>query len=267
MRTFVIINIHEQAKISEKLLAKLDSSDKIIIFHAENVKTDDVLCVPNTEFVKIPDELKIHGSKLRNFISKYLLDNKIQGFVHVIEDSIEIFGDVQPFLNEIEKMMRVFKLKTWFNTSCDVCNYVFNKYNPRFFIVVDEPEAKAKYDKTIAWCSNANTQWVCYDMDGIEFEEMRFEEKFFFPMYYIIEYLARRRNKKKPGELHYMNFYPSVPEELNVFRGYDVEDIHPFTNEEISNEDKIFHEMNVDNHPDQNLDQLMEDMRNAILAP
>ena len=175
-----------------------------------------------------------------NFISKQILDEKIGGFVHVIEDKIQIYGNPSKFLDEIEKMMIVFRLKSWFNTSCDPCNFIYSKYNPRMYVAIDEPEAEKKYKKTISWCSNANTLWVCYNMDACSFDDIRFEENFQYPMYYIIEFLARRRNSKSPGELNYMNYYPSVEEELGVFKGIDVDDGRIFTNEEIENEGKLF---------------------------
>lgn len=218
MRTFVIVKNHSEVDIDKNIIAMLPADSKILVFKPENEKNEIKAECTNIQVASYPEEMKTHESKLRNFISSWLIANNTKGFVHVITDSTEIFGNTQVFLDEIEKMMTVFKLKSWFNTSCDICNYVYSKYNPRFYIAIDEDEAKAKYDKIVAWCSNANTQWICYNMDILQFDDIRFEEKFRFPMYLIIEFLARRRNEKKPGELNYMNFYPSVPEELNVFK-------------------------------------------------
>lgn len=187
------------------------------------------------------------------------------GFVHVLEDTVEIYNSPDKFLDEIERMMVMFQLKSWFNTSCDICNYVYSKYNPRLYISIDEEEAQKKYDKTIAWCSNANTIWVCYNTNLATFDDIKFEERFRYPMYYIIEFLARRRNTKKPGQLDYMNYYPSIPEELDVFRQLELKQPVDFSEDEIRKEGEIFTEMKVDNHPDSNLDILMEDMRNTIL--
>jgi hypothetical protein len=170
-------------------------------------------------------------------------------------------------LDEIERMMNVFKLTSWFNTSCDTCNYVYQKYNPRMYVLVDEPEAKKRYDKRIAWCSNANTCWICYNMDKATFEDVRFDERFEFPMYFIIEFLARRRNSKKPGQIDYMNYYPSVAEELGVFKYEDAKNpTFKFDDEIIQKEGKVFGEMKVDNHPDCSVDVIMEDMMSAIMS-
>lgn len=65
--------------------------------------------------------------------------------------------------------------------------------------------------------------------------------------------------------MDYMNYYPSVSEELDVFRCIDVKGGRNFTNEEIKAEGQLFGEMKVDNHPDSSVDMLMEDMRSKIL--
>jgi hypothetical protein len=272
MSSFVVLNVSDGPNLEENILKWLPLGSKILVYMRKSLENQD-FCVKMANFggggrIQVrfyPDEIRFHGSKLRNFVSNQLLDEKIGGFVHVLDDSVQIYNPIGAFTSEIERMMSVFDLKSWFNTSCDECNYVYSKYNPRLFIAVDEPEAAKRYGKTVAWCSNANTVWICYDMDKCGFEDIRFEERFQFPMYYIIEFLARRRNTKKPGQLDYMNYYPSVPEELNVFRTVPVKEGHHFTNDEIQNEGRIFNEMKVDNHPDTSLDVLMEDMHSAIM--
>ena len=142
---------------------------------------------------------------------------------------------------------------------------MYSKYNPRFYVSVDEDDTRQKYGKVVAWCSNANNVWSCYNMDSATFEDVRMEENLQFPMYYIIEFLARRRNSKSVGQLDYMNLYPSVEEELNVFRTVDVPDARKFTDAEIKADAEIFGKMKVDNHPDSTLEVVMDDMRAAIL--
>ena len=66
------------------------------------------------------------------------MDSKINGFVHILEDGVKIIGETRVFLDEIEKMMSLLNLKSWFNTSCDMVNYVLQKYNPRFYIKIDD---------------------------------------------------------------------------------------------------------------------------------
>ena len=80
---------------------------------------------------------------------KWFLDNKKSGYLHFIEDNVEITSDPTNFLDKIEEMMTKFKLDSWFNGSCDPVNYVYSRFNPRFELVIDDDEAKKTYDKTI----------------------------------------------------------------------------------------------------------------------
>jgi hypothetical protein len=168
--------------------------------------------------IDIPVDKEDSDTKIKNFVSKYFFDNSFNGFLHIIEDGIEIYNDPTTFLSEIEKMMSKLHIKTWFNTVTDVCNYSFNIYNPRFSVDLDEPTVKEVYDKTIYWTSHANTSWVCYDYSIATYDDVSFNESFTIAMFYIITFLAERRNHKKDGELYYMNFYPSIKDEIGVFR-------------------------------------------------
>lgn len=102
-------------------------------------------------------------------------------------------------------------------------------------------------------------------MDRCSFEDVRFEEKFKISMYYIIEFLARRRNSKALGQLDYMNYYPSIEEELGVFKLIDIPEDQKTQNNDIEAEGKVFQEMGIDNQPDMNLDDIMQDMRSKIM--
>ena len=272
MRTFAVISVNKNVNLDKNILSRLPDGSKVVVFAAENGKNEEIDKLAQLEGRRLdlevrhyPDELVAHGPKLKNFVSKSFLDDKTAGFLHVIEDEVEIFSSPDVFLDEIERMMKTFGLKSWFNTSCDMCNYVYQKYVPRFYVAIDEENAKAKYDKTLAWCSNANTMWICYDLDSATMEDIRFEESFDIPMYYIIEFLARRRNVKKPGSLDYMNLYPSIPEELNVFRRADIAVNDPFTQEDFSREGEIFNKMNVNNSPDANVDDVLENIRRFLV--
>ena len=127
MRTFVIINDHKEQKIFDDIIHHLPKDSKKIIFSY----TDIINSSDGVETVKFDEELIKHPAKLKNFVSKWLFNNNIKGFVHIIEDSVKIDNDPNVFLNEIEKMMSKLGQKTWYNTTCDQCNYVFSKYNPR----------------------------------------------------------------------------------------------------------------------------------------
>jgi hypothetical protein len=273
MRTFVILNVNDDVDICENIIKKLPNNSNILVYARESLKNTDFVNTfnsftgnSNIRLRFYDDDIRFKQSNLRNFVSKQLLDEKITGFVHIIEDIVQIYNDSENFLDKIEQMMQVLNLKSWFNTSCDQCNFVYSKYNPRLYIAIDDERMKKVYDKTIAWCSNANTLWTIWNYDMCTFEDLRFEEKFQFSMYLIIEFLARRRNTKKNGELYYMNYYPSIPEELNVFKCMDVKNGKQFTNDEINNEGKIFKEMGIDNHADTDINVLMEDISNVLIS-
>lgn len=273
MRTFVILNVNDGVDICENIIKKLPNNSNILVYARESLKNTDFVNTfnsfnenNNVSLRFYDDDIRFKPSNLRNFVSKQLLNEKITGFVHIIEDIVQIYNDSENFLDKIEQMMQILNLKSWFNTSCDQCNFVYSKYNPRLYIAIDDEHMKKVYDKTIAWCSNANTLWTIWNYDICTFEDLRFEEKFQFSMYLIIEFLARRRNTKKNGELYYMNYYPSIPEELNVFKCMDVKNGKQFTNDEINNEGKIFNEMCIDNHADTDINVLMEDISNVLIS-
>lgn len=273
MRKIVILSLADGVDLNENIVKWFPKEQEIVVYMRESNKNGDyhrkIESYRQENPVNVnfyPDELRENQSKLRNFVSNDIIQGKTRCFVHVLDNSVQILRSPDQFLNKIEEMMLVLGLKSWFNTSCDMCNYVYQRYNPRLYVMVDEEQARKIYDTTVAWCSNANTIWTCYNMDICKYEDMRLEERFRFSMYYIIEFLARRRNTKLPGQLDYMNYYPSVKEELGVFKTAELDEVCHISDDEIKAEGEIFSkEMKVDNHPDQSLDQIMSDMRNRIL--
>lgn len=82
-------------------------------------------------------------------------------------------------------------------------------------VVLDGDDAAAAGASELVFTSNANTTWMCFDLDA-DVEKLKFSEDFTIPMYYIIEFLARRRAAS--AGLDFMNMYPTVPEEQGVFK-------------------------------------------------
>jgi hypothetical protein len=227
-RNFAIIKLRKDVDIYNNIIKYISKNNKIFIFTVIDdfyINNED----DNIEIVTIPVKYRNSESKIKNFITKYFFNINFNGFLHVIEDSVEIFNDPTVFISEIEVMMTKLHINSWFNTITDKCNFNFNIYNPRFSITIDEPEYKQKYDKTINWTSHANTSWVCYNFENSNYSDFEFDERFRIPMFYIIKFLADRRNNKKANEMYYMNFYPSINEEKNVFRLSNVEDYMVFT--------------------------------------
>ena len=250
---FIVSNCNKMAKKGDTIYVVGDLLDcdgpntnewKIGLKQVEKINADIVLIMGNNE----------------DRVVKYFFDNSFNGFLHVIEDGIEIYNDPTTFLSEIEKMMSKLHLKSWFNTVTDVCNYSFNIYNPRFSVDLDEPTVKEVYDKTIYWTSHANTSWVCYDYSIATFDDVSFNESFTIAMFYIITFLAERRNHKKDGELYYMNFYPSIKDELGVFRLLQNVKDKPSSDVEYSKQNEIFRNMNVNYTADMSIEKVMDDI-------
>ena len=187
-----------------------------------------------------------------------------EGFLHVIDSNVEITGDIQRFLDSVEEMMGAFSLKSWFNTVCDGCNYVLTKYNPRVSVKIDVPDAKKLKGKTIHWCSNANLFWVCFDRSASKVEDVLLDEKFDIPMFFIIEFLAQRRNRKSPGDLEYMNMYPGIDEEIGAFRNLEQKDAKGFSQKKFAEEDMVFRQLEIDNHADMDVNMIIEDVKRKI---
>jgi len=257
MRTFAIINNHDNVDISQNIISKLSSDDNLVVFQAKETNFDTH---SNTEVVKIPEDILDSGSKIKNFVSNYFFANDYKGFLHIIEDNVEILKDPKDFLREIEIMMDKLNLKTWFNTTTDVMNYTFKVYNPRFSVDIDEPSLNNVYPKKIYWTSHANTSWICYDCSKATFDDVKFDESFTIPMYYIIKFLAERRNTKKPGELYYMNFYPTIDEEVGVFKNINVEEKYEATENTFKKEGIIFESMKINHQADMIIETVMDDM-------
>jgi hypothetical protein len=259
MRNFAIINIHKGVDISNNIIRYLNSDDNKIVFHIFD-ETYDILSDKNTSFVRIPSEYAESESKIKNYVSKYFFENNFTGFLHVIEDHVAIYNNPKMFLDEIEIMMSKLNMKSWFNTITDVCNYTFNIYNPRISVSIDDPELIDNYNKTIYWASHANTSWVCYDYSKSTFDDVKFDETFEIPMYYIIKFLAERRNNKKPHEMYYMNFYPTVIEERGVFKLINVEEYKKFSQQQNKKEGELFASMKINYLGDVNIDMIYDDI-------
>ena len=61
-------------------------------------------------------------------------------------------------------MMDAFEYDVWFSTTCDNCNYVYSKYNPRLAVMLDKVEYfKFNLGEKLVFTSHSNTQWIAYD--------------------------------------------------------------------------------------------------------
>lgn len=66
------------------------------------------------------------------------------------------------------------------------------------------------------FCSHSNIQWNVYNLEKADDNELFFDEKLTIDMFFIIEFLARRRNSH-PGSLYYMNQYVTCASEQGLY--------------------------------------------------
>lgn len=158
-----------------------------------NISNENMIC----KNVVWPSECD-NVPKIRNWINTYFKANNFTGILHILEDNTTVLKDPTEFMLDLENIMDTFDYDVWFSTVCDKCNYLYAKYNPRLAIELDKPEySKFNFSKKLLFTSHSNTQWIAYNFAKVPDDLLKFNEKFSIPMYYIIEFLARRRNTKK----------------------------------------------------------------------
>lgn len=214
-RAFAITNDNELASNDAVQLASLLCStfgDEVTIFSKNDLKD-----LPDAKIrtVLIPAD-KDTRPKVKNFALKHFKEGGFRGKLHMLEDSVEVKSDPRQFVSDIENMMDVYGLHNWMGTVTDGCNFVYSKYNPRLNIVIDREEFKHLGISQAAFCSHSNVQWMTYDLPAADDDEMYFNEQFTVDMFWIIEFLARRRNAH-PGSLYFMNQYYTCKSELGVY--------------------------------------------------
>lgn len=122
MREIAVINTNDKVDLEKNILNPLEGIGHVTVFSSNHETSEND---SGMTFVKIPEDLVKSRSKVFNFVYTHYFNLGFKDFLHVIEDRVMIFNDPSSFMNEIEKMMNVFSLKSWYNTVCDVCNYTF----------------------------------------------------------------------------------------------------------------------------------------------
>lgn len=258
-RKIVILKYHLHSDISH-LLSKFDSN--VIVFSFEKLDCENNIIVP-AEFDSLP--------KFKNYAIRYFKDMKYDGFIHFIEDVVEILKDPAEFMTDVEAMMTALDINSYFGTITDRCNLVYNKYCPRLTLNMNEPRFEKFNLKKLSFCSHSNVHWVVINLGLADDNELYFNEDFEIPMYWIIEFLARRRNTHT-DTMYFMNQYVTCGSEQGVYKlsQQQIEPNKKLTIAEIREqniaEDKHFAELKVDYHPDNNLDLLMERLYNKLMS-
>jgi len=276
--TFAIINFIEGRDILSSLVNPLltskRSDDEVYVFvpHDKTVET-----VPGVKVVNCPESVDTKP-KAKNYVSRYFKDKQsTKGFLHIIEDDALVVSTdevitlsdgtnaitkkskIMDFIDKLQEMMIKLDINTWMNTSSDVCNYVFDKYTTRIEVVVDDEFLSSFYKDRICFTSHANPMWLTFNLDNIELDKMMFDEEFEIPMYYIIGYLACRRNDVSDRGCNFMNFYPTVPNEIRyILRNQNAQHSNLDVRKEMEREGQLFQAKGIDYHPNTNIDEVMD---------
>lgn len=252
-REIVILNINPELceNIKTNLIDNLKEFGNITIFKYKSIADTDY---SGYKVIELPDNIDTEP-KARNFINKFFKDASYNNFLHVILDTTVIKTNPSIFIDDIESMMTFFDYNVWFSTITDQCNYLYNKYIPRVSIKLDRPEYYECKSKIINFTSHSNTNWIIYDMSKQLDDLLYFDEQYTIAMYWIIEFLARRRNTKSANKLYYMNQYMTVESEISTFDKIIVDDNIDLNIQKIEN--TTFKEHNINFSPDNNIDDLL----------
>lgn len=257
-RIFAILNWKKdrlenvQKEIVEKL--PLREGDKLLLFYDGSLGDDAPVLEKVTEHIPMTKEDGHNRAAGLNTIVKYIKDNYSgkEYCAYTIYDSIQFLKDPTTFFYEIEKMMEKLKLDVWFNTYTDGCNFIFNKFNGRVSVAINDPELKQIYDKTIIWTSHANPNIMAIDVDKLETDKL-FDDRFEIPMFWIIKYLCERARDKKG----FMNHYPTIDDEVGVYKCGNFKGLE-ITAEMMKKEDQMFSELHLDHSVHMNVEELMD---------
>lgn len=255
-REFAII-VNSNSNV-ENIIKALPSGIKTKVFFKYGDKKD----IKDIECIEIPESFDTEP-KRRNYILKSYRDSADNNmFLHLISDSVTIEKDPTEFLNELEALMLQFDINSWFGTVCDPCNYVYSKYNPRLRLTFKTPTFQKSAIDEILFTSHSNTAWTAYNIATCNDNELYLPEDYKIAMYYIIEYLANRRNTKTTGQLYYMNQYPTVKSEKGVYKTISQTDKSEKL--DYDSEDKVFKAKNINFAPDNNIDCIIDDVYNIL---
>lgn len=266
-RIFAILNWKKNRfeNVKDEIINKIPLrdgyDDKVIVFYNQN----DYVTLPTDIYGKNIDFIPISAidghniASSLNFIYRYLKERYNNSFGYVIYDSMQIKSNPSIFFNEIELMISKLKLDVWFNTYTDIMNFIFNKYDGRLSVNIDDKELKQIYDKTIIFASHCNPNLSIIDIDKFN-NEKPFDEKFDIPMYWIIKFLCERSMNNQG----FMNEYPTIAEEIGVFKLFDFKDKKDFQKDLQKKESDMFYNFKLNYFPHNNIDELLDFIINRL---
>lgn len=261
MRKIAILHTNDDHLKTEKLIQSLMTykcTDEIYVFTKNTWSDIEQWSYDKCKIKNIVFENEDTEPKQRNAINRYFRSIEFSDILHVVSDSISLKKDPTVFLSQLETMMKTLDYSVWLNTYTDKCNFVYNKYIPRVAVALDKPElGQLGIGSKLIYTSHSNVNWMAYDFAKISDDLLRFDEDFVVPMYFIIEFLSRRRNTKSATDLYFMNQYVTVESEAGVFE-CDDSSSSQFSPETMKNDDAKFKAKNVNHQPDNNLDNVFE---------
>ena len=261
--------------------------DRIIVVHAnknddanaiENIVLEDVAHNVGKVMVFAPSSIERHDSanevkwicfpdnvdttpKQKNFIIDWCKSEGFNGFLHLTESNIKLNANSNAYMKKLENTMATFDYDVHFSTATDKCNYVFNKFCPRLTIDIDDDNIKQKLNlpDKLHFTSHSNVSYVTYNFKALNDCLPKFDERFTIGMFFIIEFLARRRALKRNDQLYYMNQYLSIGDEIG---GYDIikSQTNDDDNKKMQEENQLFRSLNIDYAPDNNIDLVLDTM-------
>lgn len=252
-RKIVIVQWNKNS-LAKNIINSLPTNFDVVIFQKHDLtETYD----NHIQLVKMPINIDT-TVKSKNYIIQYYKQLNHKGMLHIIEDTVEILKDPTEFINDIERLMILLDINSYLGTVTDACNRIYSKYNPRLRLINDKPEWQKLNFKDIIFCSHSNVHWMIFNLALADEQELTFNEIFSIEMFWIIEYLARRRNTH-PNSLYLMNQYVTCGSEYGVYRNCGTNSSDKTEqNEKIKYEDELFKSLNIDYHPDNNIDMLLE---------
>lgn len=257
-------NYQHVLSIIEKFRNIYNITDRICVF-GKNITDTSMLTQYSAEYIEVPltcDNI----SKTKNYILSKFEIEKFDGIVHLIEDNVEFFDNPITFINTVENTMCVLDYDIYFSTTTDICNYIYNKFNPRITLDIDD-EKMLKYgiSKSISFTSHSNIAYTIWNFRALQQNVPKFDERFSIAMYIIIEFLARRRALKRSDQLYFMNQYLSIDEEQKVF-GIIGEDKQKLDQNLMQKEDAIFKSLNINYNPDNSIDLVLDSLYSKLMT-
>lgn len=222
---------------------------------------DNSIC--SNRWIAFPEDADT-PPKQKNFIIKWLEERNFKGFLHMVESSVKFNIRSKDYIEKLESTMDVLDYDIHFSTATDRCNYVFNKFCPRLELVVDDEQYHQMHlPSKICFTSHSNVSYVTINFSKLEDGVPKFDERFSIGMFFIIEYLARRKATRRDDQLYYMNQYLSIGDEVG---GYDIINESQYENDEqaMQTENALFKSLAIDYAPDNNIDVVLGTFYNKV---